>query len=153
MSKRQAFPITKSATAKQRPLRNLSAFVEVEEDNKADYVVSMEQPSQTIEARGDAMRQQVSRQALLQAWRSNPLNVLEEATPVQVTRDDFTTSDLTVLREPMKNAVEALKEEVLQNVSLKFGKMRNQLITSPVNQAVGRVFMNHCMWEQCDVAS
>ena len=45
--------------------------------------------------------------------------------------------------QPHKTA----KNEVLQNKSLKFGKIRNQRMTFPVNQAVwGGVSMSQCMW-------
>ena len=47
---------------------------------------------------------------------------------------------------PTYEAEEALKEEVLQNLSLKFGKMQNQLMTFPVNQAARGIFMNQCIW-------
>ena len=59
MSKRNAEPITESPTAKQRPLhvRNLSAYIKVEKDNKGDNVVGMEHPSQTKEAGGKHQRQ------------------------------------------------------------------------------------------------
>ena len=50
MSKRHAELVTESATAKQMPVRNLSEYVKVEKDNKADYVVSVQHPTQTIKA-------------------------------------------------------------------------------------------------------
>ena len=46
---------TESATAKLRLGRNLSANVEVDNENKADYVVAVEKPSQTNKARGAPM--------------------------------------------------------------------------------------------------
>ena len=39
MSKREAQLVTESAAAKQRLVHSLSAYVEVEKDNKADNVV------------------------------------------------------------------------------------------------------------------
>ena len=45
------------------------------------------------------------------------------------------------MRKQSTPNVEALKDEVLQNVSLKVGKMRNQVMTFSVNQ-VWRTFMN-----------
>ena len=65
---------------------------------------------------------------------------------VQLTKDEFATSDPTLLHQPTTDAEEALKEEVLQNVSLTYGMMRDQLSTFPVNQAVLGIFMNHRMW-------
>ena len=44
-------------------------------------------------------------------------------------------SDPTLIHEPTNEAEEVLEEEVSQNVSLKVGKLQNQLITFPVNQA------------------
>ena len=58
MSKRNAELIAESAAAKQRLVRNLSAFVKVEKDNKADYVVGVEHPSHTIKAGNNHQRQQ-----------------------------------------------------------------------------------------------
>ena len=56
MPKRTAEPITESATAKQRPVRNLSAHLK--SDNMADFVDGIEHPSQTIKAGGNRQRQQ-----------------------------------------------------------------------------------------------
>ena len=51
-----------------------------------------------------------------------------------------------MIYQPTNEAEEALKEAVFQNVSLKVGKMRNHLMTFPVNQAVWCIFLNQCMW-------
>ena len=56
MSKPNAEPITESATAKPRPVRNLSAYVQVEKDNKADCVVGVGHKSQMIKAGGNNQR-------------------------------------------------------------------------------------------------
>ena len=40
---------------------------------------------------------------------------------VQLTKEEFTTSDPTVIYQSANEAEEALKEKVLQNLSLKFG--------------------------------
>ena len=61
-------------------------------------------------------------------------------------KDEFTTSDPTLLRVPTNKAEDVLKQEVSQNVTLRFGKLRNQLIAFPVNHAVWSIFMNSCMW-------
>ena len=51
-----------------------------------------------------------------------------------------------MIYQPKKSAEQALEEKVLNNVILKFGKMRNSFMTFPVNPAVWSIFMNHCMW-------
>ena len=71
-----------------------------------------------------------SRQALLRASKSQPLLNIAGGNPmrqqskltVQLTGEEFTTSDPTLLYQPT-NEAEALKEQILQNVSLNFGKM------------------------------
>ena len=65
---------------------------------------------------------------------------------MQLTTEEFTTSDPTTIYQSTYEAEEDLKEEVSKNVRLKFGKMRDQLNTFPVNQAVWGIFMNRCMW-------
>ena len=61
--------------------------------------------------------------------------------------DEFTTSDPTLLHQPTHNAEEALKKKFHRtNVSLTFGKMRNQFMTFPMNQAVWGLLTNHSMW-------
>ena len=57
MSKRNAELIAESATAKQRLVRNLLAYVNVEKDNKADCNVGVQHPSQTIKAVRNHQRQ------------------------------------------------------------------------------------------------
>ena len=64
-SKRQAEPVAESATAKQRPVRNLSAYVKVEEDNKADDDASVEKQSPVNKAGVTAGDNRTRRQALL----------------------------------------------------------------------------------------
>ena len=58
MSKRNAEPITESATARQRPVRNLSAYVEVEKNHEADYVVGVEHAFHMMKAGSNNQRQQ-----------------------------------------------------------------------------------------------
>ena len=65
---------------------------------------------------------------------------------VQLTKEEFATSDPTMHYQPTNEAEEALKEESLQKTGLKFHQVRNQLKTFPVNQAVWLIFMYQCMW-------
>ena len=46
---------------------------------------------------------------------------------------------------PHNDKEEALKEDILHNVSLQFGKIRKQLMTFPVNHAVWGILLTHCM--------
>ena len=124
MSERQAQLVTESSTAKQRPVRKLSADAKVEKDNKGDKVVSVEQTSKTSKAVGHARNNKVRQQTLLQAWRRLLVNtaggdpVRKQSKPhVQLSRGEFATSDPTLLHHPTNDKEEALKEEGLQNAS------------------------------------
>ena len=64
----------------------------------------------------------------------------------QVRQRSSTKSDPTLLHEPANAKEEVPKEGVLQNVSLTFGQLRDQLATFPANQAVCGIFMHNCMW-------
>ena len=55
LSKPNAEPMTESATAKRGLVRNLSAYVKVEKDNKGEYV-GQEHPSRTTKAGGNYWR-------------------------------------------------------------------------------------------------
>ena len=129
MSKRSAELVTESAAATQRPVRNLSACVKVEKDNKADHVVGVEHPSQTMQARSNHQPQQnepassaasMEEPTLLNTAGSTPMRQ-QSKRQVQLTKEECTTSDPTMIYHSTTEAEEALKEEVLQNVTLKFG--------------------------------
>ena len=101
MSQRNAELITESATARQRPVRNLSAYVKVMKDNKADDVLGVEHRSQTILAGGNHQRQ-ASEPACSAAS-------MEEPTPEHITVD-------STMRQQSKFEVKLETEEGVHNV-------------------------------------
>ena len=115
MSKRQAEQNTESATAKQRPVRNLSANVKVNRTTNQTCVVRLDQPSQTIKAGGDSMRQHskpassaasMEKQNLVKTEGSDPAR--KRSTPnVQLSKDEFRTSDPTLLHQFTNDAEDA----------------------------------------------
>ena len=56
-----------------------------------------------------------------------------------------------MIHQPNNEAEEALKK-VLQNVSLKLGKMQTSIVTFPVNHAVRSIIMNQCVWSVLDLS-
>ena len=99
-------------------------------DSKADSAVSAERAFQAIGLEVAPCDNNVCRQTLLQPWRSNPLYMLQGSNPTR----QRSTPDPTLLHQLTVVAEEAMKEEVIHNVSLKFGKMRNQLINAQSNK-------------------
>ena len=85
---------------------------------------------------GDPMRQQSKPASSAEIMEKQFLAHFAEGDPVrnrstlnvQLTKDEFTTSDPTSLHQPTHYSEEALKEVVLLNESLTFGKMRSQLM-------------------------
>ena len=57
MSKRNAAIVTEGATAKERLVRTLPAYVKVEKDDRADDVVGVEHSCKTTKVGGNHQRQ------------------------------------------------------------------------------------------------
>ena len=109
MSQRQAEPITESATAKQRLVRNLSAYVIVVKDIKADNVDCVDHPSQTRKAGGQQSEHKASGESFVNVAGCNPMRE-QSKFKVQFTEEEFTTSDPTVIYQPTNQEQEPLKE-------------------------------------------
>ena len=152
MSKRNAELITESAAAKQRVVRNLSAFVKVEKDNKADYVVGVEHTFQTIMAGNNHQRPKKRASKLsCDHGRVNPCKYRRGWTPCDSKARFKCNSQKRVhnVRShddlPATNeAEEALNEEVSVEVNLKFGKVRNQILAFPSSVLSWTIVCGQC---------
>ena len=125
------------------------------EDKRANVVDGMKEKFWPTSAGSDPMLQQrtpnVNPKENNQDKSSDPPRSSNARSAVLVPersvamKQGFTPSDPTLLCGPVNEAGKRFQDEVLQYVSSKFAKQRNQLVMFSVNQAVWGTFKNSCM--------